>query len=681
MKFLYPQFLWALFALAIPIAIHLFNFRRIKRVYFSNVSLLKEVKTKTNSFRKLKHFLILLSRLGFVSFLVFAFAQPFLPSANQKAIKNLSGLVSIYVDNSYSMQSEVGNDKYLDLALSYTSDLIKVFPKDARFQMITNNFENKEQYPVTSEEIEDRLTETSFSNSFRDLNSVFQRQTNLLDRYSQNQKNQIFWFSDFQKSTAGDLNKVKLDTNNQYYIIPIKSERTPNLMIDSVWLENPFIKSLETNQINVRLKSFSQEEYLGLTLKLFIDNKQVSTSTVNLAANATTKANFNFTVQGTGIKPCRISFEDYPVTFDNEYYFVINASPKIDILHLYDQKQNNYIENVYSNESVFQVNSFNINSLDYNRVNNAELIILQETSLIDGELARSLREFVSKGGSLVVIPPAKAGSDFVSLLTALNISGSRAVNPDSLGTGKANELAVMNVQNPFYQGIFEKVPNNMNMPYANAVLQWNNLGNNLLDFKNRRPFLTQFNQQQGKVYLFASPLQSAYSNFAKHAVFVPIMYKIASLSKGRDERLSYTFQDKTLNVKVDAPSKEQVYKLVKGDLQIVPAQRIVDGELTFELPEIALEAGFYSLQTEGKKSAGMIALNYGKAESQMDFYTKDQIKSAFGAAKNVQVYDFTENKNFIQEFKEKNIQINLWKYMLIVALICLLIEIALIRLL
>ena len=491
----------------------------------------------------------------------------------------------------------------------------------------------------------------------------------------------MFWFSDFQKSTSGDLNNIKLDTNNQYYIIPVKSQQTPNLMIDSVWLENPFIKSLETNQVNVRLKSFSQEEYLGLTLKLFIDDKQVSTSTVNIPPNASTSTNFNFTIQGSGIKPCKITFEDYPVTFDNEYYFVLNASPKINILHLHEQKQNNYIENVYSNESVFEVNSFNINSLDYNRVNSAELIILNEVKNVEGQLLGSLREFVNNGGSVVVIPPTEAGTGFISFLTAMNISGSKAVRPDSLGTSKANELSVLNVQNPFYQGVFEKVPNNMNMPYANAVLNWNNLGNNLLDFKNRRPYLSLFNQQRGKVYLFAAPLQTAYSNFAKHAIFVPIMYKIASQSKSRDEKLAYTFQDQTIRVNVDAPNKEQVYKLVKDDLELVPAQRIVEGELLFELPEMALDAGFYALKTEGKDPEGLIALNYGKAESQMDFYSLDQIKNAFGNSDNVQVYDFNENKNFIEEFREKNVQVNLWKYMLIIALIFLLVEIALIRLL
>ncbi|MCC6723197.1 MAG: BatA domain-containing protein, partial [Saprospiraceae bacterium] len=35
MQFLYPGFLFALAALAIPIIIHLFYFRRFKKVYFT----------------------------------------------------------------------------------------------------------------------------------------------------------------------------------------------------------------------------------------------------------------------------------------------------------------------------------------------------------------------------------------------------------------------------------------------------------------------------------------------------------------------------------------------------------------------------------------------------------------------------------------------------------------------
>ena len=77
MSFLHPYFLYGLAAVAIPIIIHLFDFRRTKKVYFSNTQLLYQVKESSQSFYNLKHLLILLSRILFIIFLILAFAQPY----------------------------------------------------------------------------------------------------------------------------------------------------------------------------------------------------------------------------------------------------------------------------------------------------------------------------------------------------------------------------------------------------------------------------------------------------------------------------------------------------------------------------------------------------------------------------------------------------------------------------
>ncbi|HET9053816.1 MAG TPA: BatA domain-containing protein, partial [Cyclobacteriaceae bacterium] len=47
MTFLYPSFLWALLALSIPVIIHLFNFRKTTRIFFSNNRFLRQVKEVT----------------------------------------------------------------------------------------------------------------------------------------------------------------------------------------------------------------------------------------------------------------------------------------------------------------------------------------------------------------------------------------------------------------------------------------------------------------------------------------------------------------------------------------------------------------------------------------------------------------------------------------------------------
>ena len=78
MNFQNPKLLYALLAIAIPIIIHLFNLQRNKKIYFSSIRFLKEIKQKKQQRTKLKNLLILLSRILAISFLTIAFAKPFL---------------------------------------------------------------------------------------------------------------------------------------------------------------------------------------------------------------------------------------------------------------------------------------------------------------------------------------------------------------------------------------------------------------------------------------------------------------------------------------------------------------------------------------------------------------------------------------------------------------------------
>ena len=63
MVFSHPEYLYGFFALLIPIIIHLFNFRRYKKLMFSNIQFLKNITVTTKKQNELKHLLVLLARL------------------------------------------------------------------------------------------------------------------------------------------------------------------------------------------------------------------------------------------------------------------------------------------------------------------------------------------------------------------------------------------------------------------------------------------------------------------------------------------------------------------------------------------------------------------------------------------------------------------------------------------
>ncbi len=142
MHFLYPAFLFALVSLAIPVIIHLFNFRKYQKVYFSNVQFLKEIQEQQASRRNLKERLILAARLLALLFLVFAFARPYIPGKNA-ANTGKQQAVSIFVDNSYSMQTLNKEGTLLDEAKRRAKEIASAYNINDRFQLPAQDFEGK----------------------------------------------------------------------------------------------------------------------------------------------------------------------------------------------------------------------------------------------------------------------------------------------------------------------------------------------------------------------------------------------------------------------------------------------------------------------------------------------------------------------------------------------------------
>ena len=77
MSFIHPAFLWGLLAVAIPIIIHLFQFRRYRTLYFSDTRFIVELQTEQKRQSQLKKLIILTLRILAIIAVVLAFAQPY----------------------------------------------------------------------------------------------------------------------------------------------------------------------------------------------------------------------------------------------------------------------------------------------------------------------------------------------------------------------------------------------------------------------------------------------------------------------------------------------------------------------------------------------------------------------------------------------------------------------------
>jgi hypothetical protein len=668
MSFLYPQFLYGLFALAIPIIIHLFNFRKAKRVYFSSNRFLKNIKKQSSSKLRLKHLLILTARLLFIFFLVMAFAQPYFPSEDTTA-ENVD--VYIYLDNSMSMTNMTGdNQNALETGISFIDKITDLYPSSVRYKLLTNDFAPFSNNKKSRDEIKDLLTEISISGVSRELAEAYNRLH--VNEEAHGRPRDIYLISDFQKSTLGELPEFEEDTLATINLIPVKFESHSNVFVDSIYLANPFVLANEQNELHVVLRNSGRENVDDLITKLFINGAQSANTSVDIPRNGSALVTFPLSFGLENINECRISFEDFPVTFDNDFYFSINLIDKIRILEIKGSNQVTPVGRVFGNERLFNLMSYNANNLDYNLIENSDLVVLNEMSSINASIADALSEFLNAGGNILIVPARNPDIDSyrqLSPMLALNEA------PEL----QKQTLVAPDFNNPFYQNIFEETSDRFDMPQATNTVSWRSQSGNLLHFANGSPYLSVFSGT-GDIYLLGSPLNDEFTNLHRHAIFVPLMYRISALSKEINENLYYSLNEPTLAINVDSVSRNMIYRLREsnGDNEIIPAQMVSGKKLILEMPNYILNSGFYSLTLDAETKKAL-AFNHDKRESLLEQFNIDELKNAFSNNRNIKIFEISGLNDFGKQLDASFQGIPLWRILLLLALLFLLAEVLLIR--
>ncbi|WP_420582197.1 BatA domain-containing protein [Reichenbachiella sp.] len=657
MNFTYPIFLWGLSALAIPIIVHLFNFRKAKKVSFSNVRFLESIKKKSSSNLKLRHLLILFCRLLFVFFLVLAFSQPFIPGSENGLD---SRRAQIFLDNSNSLSNLTENDiSGFNELIGVAQEVVNLYPQETQFNLFTNDFLPGSSISQSKIKTIERLTEIEYSDLARTGSEVF---TKLQSGHSVESKD-IFILTDFQHTTLGDFKTVQ-DSINQYHLITVANSEQRNIYVDTVILVNPFLVPNQKNSLQVKLKN--QGPLVNdLQVKFFINDQQSATTSIDIEANASHTVTFELSGRLNKINRCLISFEDFPVTFDNDYYFTLNQAAHINIVEVSNQI-NSPISKVYENNDLFNFVSYQSENISYPTLERADLVIINGLQTLKNGLNAQLEKHLSEGKTVVFIPDGKAPSYQLA---------NTKISKDS--TSSKVLLSVPDLKNPFFENIFESISNDTQMPEVSSNYKWRTNDIQLLNTKTGQPFLSHL-FQKGKLYLFAGPLTTSFSIFHQHALFVPVMHRIAELSGTNTQALAFSVDHTNITLTVDSIPNGQLYKLKNEVSELIPSQRLSANELILDMPKYLLTPGFYDL-TLGEHLFTTIAFNHSKKESNLTTLPIEEIEARLSDIKHLNLYQPKDAASFSKIMKEKYHQRELWKYALILSLIFLFAESVLLR--
>ena len=670
MQFLFPAFLFGLAAIAIPIVIHLFNFRRFKTVYFSNVAFLREVKEETASRSRLKHLLVLAARILAITFLVLAFAQPFIPKKNTN-IASGKKYVSVYIDNSFSMGGMSGGVRLLDRAKQAGKEIVQNYTPADKFQLITNDLQGKHQRLLGKEEFLSMLEEVDISPAARSLAEITRRQTDVLSL--ENSHNKVaYLLSDFQRN----MGTFVPDTTVRYNLLPIAADAQQNIFIDTAWFAEPVQLLNQAARLIVRIKNTGEKASEGNRLLLKINTQTKGIADFNVDAGSYTYDTIKFTINQAGWNKAELSIQDYPITYDDSYFFAFNVAEKIKVLALNENKPNNFVDALFKNQTEFDYSSSLSSSLDYSRLKGNQLLILTNLTSISSGLSAALLSFLADGGSVVVFPSLPADKDsYQKFLTAIGAATMGDVSTEE------QELATINLRQNIFKDVFDKVPDNMSLPiikkYYRLSPQATASAEDILTLKKGGSYLTKYSYKSGSVYLCASPLDRAYTDLPIHAIFAPMLYKMAIVGN-RNENMSCTIGDKAgIDIASRGTGNDKVYKIKGKDLEFIPAQTALGSRVVLGLKDQIKKSGFYQVSLENSDSADIVALNYDRHESALTFFKPTELKEQYNQS-NINIAA-SAGVEVAQVIKEMDRGISLWKTCLILALLCLAAEGLLLR--
>jgi len=670
MLFLYPAFLFGLLTLAIPILIYLFNFRRYQKVYFSNVQFLKNIQEQQSNRKNIKERLILAARMLALVFLVLAFAKPYIPGQNA-ANAGKHQAVSIFVDNSYSMQTLNKEGSLLDEARRRAKEIVLAYGINDSFQLLTQDFEGKHQRLLNREEFNDAVDAVKISPQSRSLQQIVSRQQSLLDMHKDAVRS-IYILSDFQKNMAGQ-HTVKADTGLHLNLVQLKANALPNIAVDSVALLSAVHRPGESEKLVVRLHNYADKKAEKVPLKLLINGAQKAMGSYTINPEAVQYDTLIFSGLTPGWQRAELVLQDNPVTFDNQFYFSFNVKRQMPVLLIDGGTPNPYLKAVFAADGFFGAKRVPDGNVDYAALNTYPIIILSDISAISTGLAQQLKTYVNKGGTLVVFPSSTAdASSYRSLLQPLN-----AAYPDKLIT-EANKVSAINLQSQVFKNIFETFPQHPDLPVVKKYYQFNGSSNNRAEPLMNLPgqaFWAGYASGKGKVYVSAVALNEDFSNLPRHALFVPVMFKIALLS-GHDQPLFYTLgRDETIETQPVQVNGKQLLRLVKGNESIIVNTKQREGSTLLYIADQLRETGLYDLKKQDSTVA-VLAFNDNRNESDLRYLTNTELRKLMPQATPV----LQSGKGSLKDMvTETNFGVQLWKLCIILALIFLGAEVGLIR--
>ena len=602
-----------------------------------------------------------------MAFMILAFAYPFIPASHQEQVTEGSQCI-LFLDNSLSMAADGKEGPLLEAAKNRARALVKQMPAQMTFLLLTHDKDRIAEQKLSKPEILDEIDRIGISSTLTEEEEIYR----ILNDLSK-EGDMIAVISDFRKGAFSTWTEP-LSSNPVHYWLKVPAVHHPNVSIDSAWFETPRLMPDQSVTLMIKMTNHGQEDFEKIPCKLEIEGQIRGVANADIKAGESKTINIVF---NTGSNPWNNAIVSIPgddITYDDKLHFSfpVNKGSK-GLLVSSNIESERYVKAVLTEDAGFNLKTAAPVSIQFSELKGMDFIVLNEISEMTDGFVSEIQQFVSNGGNLIVFPHPTDNAANNKLLNLLQ--------QPVFGTKQNRELytELWNLNDPFLSGIFEKKPNNPDLPFVNNYFDLSGgiRVNAFWKLKNNQSFMTRGTFQIGLVFVSAVSLSKEFSNLQVHPLFIPVLLRMASYKDAEFQLYYATGTEEMIPLQNIDLLPRNVLKLRSKEKELIPELISRGGKTFINVYGELQQPGHYELIDANNKTLYQLAFNHTRKKSVTE-PEKNEILLQRATGLNATI--LTDSPQALEAgFNEISKGKPLWKWFIVAAIFCLFLEILLIR--
>jgi len=615
MTFLNPFVLLGLAAAAIPVVVHLFNFRRPERLDFSTLRFLRAVEATALRRMRIRQWLLLALRTLALLALVLAFARPTRPADAAAALADDGARsLAVVLDNSRSAAFRDADGARLDrlraasravLSATRTGDDVTVVPTAAPAGYRPVPYASAAPALDAVDALPDAPGAETLTQAIARAAAVLETATH--------PRREIAVVTDLQASTFTDSAAAALPDGVRLRLLPVGRGTPANTAVTDVRVTTRLIEPGRPVEVVATVRRWGgRAGPVGATLRL--DGRVVAETAVDVAPGGEALARFTVTPRGRGWTGGEVRLEGDDAPWDDARFFAIRVPPPPRVrLVAGDGARADLVRlalDVAAERGAAVVTESAEGALG--DLTQTDAVVLVGPA--DASAAGALASFVGTGGGLLVFP----GEDTAALAALLGAVGGGTVG-ETLGAAggpRIGGLTATDLDHPLFAGVFDsrQAPESPDVRRAIRYAPGGGDEATLMRLTTGTPLLQEIRHGEGRVLLAGVAADPAWSDLPLRGLFVPLVHRsavyLASGSAAADADALVVGRAAPVRVDGAVPG----LRLVAPDgTATEPPQRAVPGGVLLDVDGVDVP-GLYRV-VQGERTLRVLAANEPARES------------------------------------------------------------------